>query len=274
MSKKKLSIKDLRDMNVYAADNAAKGADKEPYAQADLKMLYNKAYDELALQQSKRDQTIALYVTVVTALIAYVIPAKDINLTAEVKGWILIAAAIIGLLLAIVIIRYRIYKESYWLCCQTLTVMMNIPEEELTEDKIKAIYAQVMKTKYNELFDNFDKDNERFAYGRFVWKNLMSAETVYFIIQALCAGGLFGLGAYFLLAFLEWVAVAVGIVLGLLAVLALVSWYFWELSKVLNGVTDKDRFNSVFGKAWFLHLFVTPKSVEAHDCVAETTAEK
>ena len=100
--------------------------------------LYEHAHSELSLQQSKRDQIISLYLAVFTFLLPFVISLEGIAM--NLKGLIFIGIGIIGLILAPVIIRYRVYKEIYWLCCQTLTQLMNYESKEVDKELVQHLF--------------------------------------------------------------------------------------------------------------------------------------
>lgn len=249
-------IEELRTGNVYLKkDTTGDQPEMEKYVRVDLNMLYDKAFAELGLQQSKRDQLIALYLTVISLMVTAVLPAVAFD--AVTKGVILVAAAVVGFLLTLVIVRYRIYKEVYWLTCQTLTVMMNMDRLDLDETRIKMVFAQVMLTKARSFLKEERDGQLQIHRAKYIKKSFFSAETIYYIIQALCASVLFSLGVALISGLDTTWAIALGIVLTAFAMAILLRKYFLELIAVYEGLTDMKRFKQVFGKAWFLHMFLS-----------------
>ena len=111
----------------------------------DLDEMYGRAMSELGLQQSKRDQIIASYLTVLSLATSVAMTSEHITNT--MRGGFFLAAGIIGFLLAIIIIRYRVYKEAYWLCCQTISVLFGYRKEDLNKFVIQNVYRSTMLKK-------------------------------------------------------------------------------------------------------------------------------
>ncbi len=118
---------------------------KKSYIDVDLHELYEKAINELGLQQTKRDQIIAVYIALYAFLTPAVLEAKE--MPTSIQGALFLAAAVIGFFLALVIIRYRIYKEAYWLCCQSISVFFGIRKMELKKDLIQSVFYKVLEKK-------------------------------------------------------------------------------------------------------------------------------
>ena len=100
--------------------------------------IYDKAIAELGLQQTKRDQLITIYIALYAFLVPAILETQKISLSAQ--GWIFLACSILGVLFAVVIIRYRVYKEIYWLCCQSITTLMGYEKEKLNKSFFRAFY--------------------------------------------------------------------------------------------------------------------------------------
>lgn len=220
----------------------------------DLPALYEQANAELGLQQTKRDQIITVYLTMFSFLLPFSISIQDI--TWQAKGFILLAAAIIGLLFACVIVRYRIYKEAYWLCCQSITMMMAYDKSELTEDKVQEIYYHAMEQK-NGKYVLGKGANRRFKKWEFSMKNLMSAETLHYLIHSFITATLTGLSAGLISEQPLAIAIPLGIAVFAVMLLWLMWMYFKELIDLYAVLVDEleDSFKRIFDKAWFLHLF-------------------
>ena len=101
---------------------------KEP--NIELEKLYELTINELGLQQSKRDQLLTIYLAMCSFLIPFGF-SLDI-LSWQNKGYIFLATAIVGILFSNIIVRYRIYKEIYWLCCETITILFTLEKKTLT----------------------------------------------------------------------------------------------------------------------------------------------
>ena len=87
----------------------------------DLGGIYEHAHSELSLQQSKRDQIITIYLALCSFLLPFALGEELISIT--MKGVLFLVVGLVGMLFSCITVRYREYKEAYWLCCQTLTVL-------------------------------------------------------------------------------------------------------------------------------------------------------
>ncbi len=117
----------------------------QTHIDVNLDEMYARTVAEMTLQQTKRDQIIASYLTVLSLVTSVAVASKDI--TAPMRGGFFLAAGAIGILLALIIIRYRVYKEAYWLCCQTLSVMFGYKKEDINKELIQDIYRATMLKK-------------------------------------------------------------------------------------------------------------------------------
>ena len=136
--------------------------EKKPHLDVDLDTLYARTFSELGLQQSKRDQIITLYLAMFSFLIPFALSMESIGWQA--KGLILLVAAIVGILFALIIVRYRIYKEVYWLSCQSLTVLHGIKPEKMNKEMIQKIYYRTLKKK-GKAFLKINRNGEQhFSY--------------------------------------------------------------------------------------------------------------
>ncbi len=223
-------------------------------AEYDLGMLFEKSNEEMVAQQAKRDQIISLFL----AVFSFVVPfALSMEMSMAYKGLIFLAVAVIGFLFSVVIIRYRLYKESYWLCCQTLTSLMSFKQKEINKELVQAIYYQCMKKKFKKYVD--DREGTlRFKRWAFFQSTLYSGETLLYIIQAFVTALTFGLSVWLLLSgFGLWQSV-----LTALAALALFLYLTFMFLNELMHVYDvlvfdtNASFNKTYSRAWYLHLFV------------------
>ena len=233
---------------------------KKGYIDVDLTALYDKAVAELGLQQTKRDQIITVYI----ALFAFLTPAvlESENMSIRTQGFLFLAAAIIGLLFALIIVRYRIYKEVYWLCCQSIGVFFGIKEKELNKELIQSVFYKVLEKKGRKYIitrESGKKKGElKFRNWFYVGKNFFSSETFYYLIHVLITSGVLGLSLGMIVNVELIYRVILGIGVGLVVCVVLLYWYFHQcinVYKVLVDHTDKS-FNATFSNAWFLHFYV------------------
>ena len=219
-----------------------------------LEELYNHAHSELSLQQSKRDQIITIYLALCSFLIPFTLGEELIAW--QIKGLIFTVIGIVGVLFSFISIRYREYKEVYWLCCQSITVLKNLKEEEINKDTIQKVFYRCLYKKGNKLVIN-----GKFNHFGYVKKNLFSSETLYFLILGLIASCVFGIGIAIILPFQIWTKLVISFVIVLTMLLLLMYLYFSTCIKCykLLATTDKEEkdmlFSKVFGKAWFLHIY-------------------
>lgn len=226
----------------------------------DLTEQYKNANAEMSLQQSKRDQIITIYLAIFSFLIPFALSLSTIDWT--VKGIIFLGVGIIGVLFGMIIVRYRVYKECYWTCCQALTVMMNYNKEDLDKEFVQHVYYKCLFKKGNKFIqEKTQKDGsvkKKFKDGLFFKSNMFSAETIHFTIVAFIASIIFGFGAGLVCPLATLFAVLVGCGVGLIIFVLMHVEYFRQLKRVYRVLIDDldDSFNLAFSKAWFLHFYV------------------
>ena len=103
----------------------------------DLDSCYQQTVAELGLQQSKRDQIIAFYLTILGFVIPSVVSLEVGN---GPKALAFLAMYVIGAIFCHVILRYRIYKEVYWIACRVISQMCNIKPECRTKKNIYILF--------------------------------------------------------------------------------------------------------------------------------------
>lgn len=240
-----------------------------------LEDIYEHAHSELSLQQSKRDQIITIYL----ALCSFLLPIAlgDSVPTTGWKGLLFVLLGVVGILFSLIVVRYREYKEVYWICCQTLTVLQSFKPEKLDKQLIQRTFYYSLNKKGK---DFLHETTGRLQCGKFVKKNLNSSETFHYMIIVLMASFISGLGAALLC--LRWglLGIAVGVIVGLAVMACLMSVYFntcMKIYKVLEAPekgkekAKDDAFGSVFSKAWFLHMYYDE---EDHDPEKENTKKQ
>ncbi len=197
-------------------------------AEFDFPTMYQHAHDEMTLQQSKRDQMITVYLALITFIVPFSFSLEAI--TGVVQGLLFLALAIIGVLFNVIVIRYRIYKESYWLACQTLTLLTNYPTEAMDKTLVQSLYYQSMKKKYNGFIDHDAKKVKMFKLFK---KSLFSAETLYFAVHAFAVAVLSALSAIFLIGS-SLVGIISSIAIGVVVLSFLFILHFNTLSHVFE----------------------------------------
>lgn len=238
----------------------------ESFVQHDLKTLYVQACRELTLQQDKRDKTISIYVAVIAFLVPFLFSKETMTLDGfrmTFAGWVLVIAGLIGVFFSLSVVRYRIYKEVYWITCSVIAQMQNLLEQSFQKKNIQGLFLHCMEKKWKkfvpEYDENFQYDEKspklRVEYCELIRESYNSAEFYMFASIALIASVLigFGLGLVFNASGLAWPFIVVGV-----AVLGGLCWaYFHGLAHVFRYLSDhqRDSFNFSFGKAWFLHIY-------------------
>lgn len=232
-----------------------------------LDTLYEHTHSELSLQQSKRDQIITIYLALFSFIIPFALSLDSIAIW--MKGLIFIVVGIIGVLFSFINVRYRIYKEVYWLSCQAITVLMNVKEEELNKQAIqRAFYHSLSKKGKSYLVEK--KGEKKWSKSVFIKKNTFSSETMHHMIQVLITSVVLGLSAVLIVGDLYsyLIGAIVGVAILVIAFLLLMSNYFSKLMEVYAVMAykptkdaEKDQkernklFNSAFKSAWTLHVY-------------------
>ena len=238
----------------------------ESTVQHDLKTLYVQACRELTLQQDKRDKTISIYVAVIAFLVPFLFSKETMTLDGfrmTFAGWVLVIAGLIGVFFSLSVVRYRIYKEVYWITCSVIAQMQNLLEQSFQKKYIQGLFLHCMEKKWKDYVKDYDENSQydekspklRVEYCELIRDCYNSAEFYMFASIALIASALigFGLGLVFNASGLAWPFIVVGV-----AVLGGLCWaYFHGLAHVFRYLSDhqRDSFNFSFGKAWFLHIY-------------------
>jgi fatty acid desaturase len=232
----------------------------------DLLSIYKQAHEELSLQQSKRDQIITIYLALCSFLLPFALGEEMIPMM--IKGLIFIVVGIVGMLFSYIAIRYREYKEAYWLCCQTLTVLQSFRVEDLDKLTVQRAFYHCLKKKGKGYLreKNGEKRFRRLLYTK---KNIFSSETLHFVIIALMCSFISALGVSLALTNLANIGIIIGVIVGLCVFTHLVVIFFRTCIKIYLPLeeraneNDEERrnkaFNKVFSKAWFLHFYYDPK---------------
>lgn len=132
----KNEIKEKVELNEWELD--VDDSKRKVVKEYNFEKLYEHAHSELSLQQTKRDQIITLYLALCSFFIPFVLGEELIEW--HLKGGLFIIVGIVGVLFSFATIRYRVYKEIYWLCCQSITVLQNFKQEELDKLTVQKVF--------------------------------------------------------------------------------------------------------------------------------------
>jgi len=222
-----------------------------------LDTIYEKCIEEMTLQQSKRDQIITVYVAICSFVVSYILSSEMLSFF--VKGLVFFAIAIIGLGFSLIITRYRIYKEAYWICCQTITNLMSVKEEEINKETIQGLYYKCLK-KRGEKYENTYTFPPKFKYWTFFQKNIFSGETIYCLIHSFIVSTLIALSTFMTISVLNMgdKSLIIAVLMGVISFIWQVYIYFKNLIEIYSVLVDgmDESFNKAFSKAWFLHLYI------------------
>lgn len=248
----------MDELNVWEYDIEEKSIKKQK--DYNLETLYEHTHSELSLQQNKRDQIITIYLALFSFIIPFALSLEGVGLW--MKGLIFIAVGVIGVLFSHINVRYRVYKEAYWLACQALTVLMNVKEEELTKKNIQRAFYHSLKKKG----EGYCADG-KWSTKKFIKKNIYSAETMHQMIQVFITSTISCLGValvvYGLCAVRVWLAALIGAAVFVAVFVWLMTGYFKKFMEVYGVMREQnadrkrrdDLFNATFSKAWFLHVY-------------------
>lgn len=244
----------------------------DPAREINLENLYNLCTAELSLQQSKRDQIIAFYV----AIASFLIPtAYEMELFALFRAAAFALVAFIGAMLCRVVVRYRVYKEVYWVTARTITALMRAKPEKLEKTLVQHLFAKNLRKSMPSVVAYASEERDgvrvpvrirRFATVR---KQQNSAETMlYLLIVVMTAVPAF-LAGYTALACIPgapaWLPAACGAVLFLAVGGLLMRSYARTLADLYAYCFDGSdaSFNRAYSKAWFLHGFDMGENLDA-----------
>lgn len=220
----------------------------------DLQEIYAECIKELSLQQSKRDQLIAFYLTITGLVSAYLFSS---DITPVVRILIFFVLFVLGCIWSAITIRYKVYKEVYWMSCKTISSLFSVDREKIDKPYLQHIFYTVLKKCYKSVpkCESTNKPN----LMKFIIKNLTSAEylmflTIVLLTAASGAGGLFFLFYSLKLPVLGCILVALFLILFILYQTISYNKAALSVFKVMiDGLNFS--FNKVYEKAWFLHYF-------------------
>lgn len=221
-----------------------------------LEISYEKTVEELGLQQTKRDQIIALYLSI----LGFVIPSIiNLNVPRIAKGLGFFVIYLIGILFCRIVIRYRIYKEVYWIACRVISQLYNIRSESRNKETVQTLFYRTLKKNSPSVVIKNKKG--RISVWKSFKKQLSSAEMTLFNILLLFTSFIGGISVAYMFraGFL-----ATMIVSALIAALILFTYFklnrlyvtsLLDQYKCVDSGDTKDL-SIPFNKAWMLHCYV------------------
>ncbi len=218
----------------------------------DLDNCYDMTVAELGLQQSKRDQIIAFYLTILGFVIPNVISLDIPNIA---KGIAFLGMYIIGAIFCHVILRYRIYKEVYWIACRVITQLCNIKPAKRTRDVIHTLFYHALKKNQSTIV-KYKKNGEPSLLRSFR-RQLNSAETLLFETLAIFATLVGCIGASYLYSYNKIICVV--IILLLVIMFIKMNYKYATRLMELYKCIDTDTLDDLlipFGKAWMLECYI------------------
>lgn len=228
----------------------------------DLDSCYQQTVAELGLQQSKRDQIIAFYLTILGFVIPSVVSLEVGN---GPKALAFLAMYAIGTIFCHVILRYRIYKEVYWIACRVITQMCNIKPEHRTKKNIYILFYNALDHNKSSIVQygksrSGDKAPKR-SFFRSLKRQLNSAETLLYETLALFSGFVGAIGGYYAWCVAKPMGVAVWLVL-IYMFIRINYKYVTRLMALYDCIDEQNpdkklaELEATFAKAWMLHCYV------------------
>ncbi len=221
----------------------------------DLENIYTVANDELSLQQKKRDQIITLYLAMITFFVPFTI---ELEALPAVKGCMFLFLSVIGSLLGLIVIRYRVYKEIYWISLRAIAQLKNYEDSQINKSLIQSLYFNSL---YKKAAKYANKDKKKVKIFLLAKSVIFSAETLYFILQSFVSSAIFAVSVFFIFSSVSIpIRFAISIVLGIALFVFQYFTYIRALAKVYEVAArpdDKKAFNYCFSKAWHLHIYQT-----------------
>lgn len=233
----------------YVIEDSLRNDDKD----LRLEKSYEMCVSELGLQQSKRDQTIAFYI----AIISFVIPALvQMDMNNYVKSAGFLTLFILGSMLTKVIVRYRIYKEVYWITCRTITQLYNFHQKKITKDLVQHIFYRTMEKNKSSVIVENKKNKQKINRWKTFRKIQNSAETILYEVMVLMSSLVLWIGIFLLIpSSIYGIVVATTIII--INYIYFNVYYYKRLTGVYAVFVDDsdESFNATYTKAWFLHGF-------------------
>ena len=252
----------------------------------DLGSLYSQCNTEMAYQQSKRDQTIAFYIAIISFLVPAII---DMELDNSLFAVVYAVLWMVGWMLSGVVRRYRVYKECYWITLRAIGTLQRVAEEKLDKESFQKTYAATLRLNRpnvviakdessvlqpEEVTQAWEKEHAGESYTKKInyyktWKkNSTSAEYLLYMLIVLISSLMLAMAAFFAANWIFsmilpswegafWVCIGAAAIAVVLCVYNGARLYIRDLAEVYAYCFDykKKSFNKPYTKAWFLHCF-------------------
>lgn len=228
----------------------------------DLDTSYEQTVAELGLQQSKRDQIIAFYLTI----LGFVIPSVvSLDVGNGPKALAFLAMYMVGTIFCHVILRYRIYKEVYWIACRVISQMWNIKPEYRTKRNIYILFYNALDQNKSSIVQyTTGRQGEtvpKRSFFRSMKRQLNSAETLLYETLAMFSGFVGAIGGYY--AFCVSQILGVGIWVFIVYMFGRINYKYVNRLMTLYACIDESdedqkvkKMEATFAKAWMLHCYL------------------
>ncbi|MBR4724692.1 MAG: hypothetical protein IK071_02800 [Lachnospiraceae bacterium] len=221
-----------------------------------LETSYEKTVEELGLQQTKRDQIIALYLSILGFVIPNII---SLDIVPIGKGLGFLVIYIIGILLCRIVIRYRIYKEVYWISCRVISQLYNIVPELRNKETVQTLFFRSLKKNSSNVV--VKNRSGKVSTLKSFKKQLSSAEMTLFNILLIFASFIGGISATYLWKDGSVYSMIAAGVLVLVIIYTFCRLNYQYVSSLLLQYkcvsTEKTEDLSIpFNKAWMLHCYI------------------
>lgn len=245
----------------------------------DLDSSYQQTVAELGLQQSKRDQIIAFYLTILGFVIPNVVSLEVGN---GPKALAFVAMYVIGAIFCHVILRYRIYKEVYWIACRVISQMCNIKPEHRTKRNIYILFYNAMDNNKSSIVQ-YSKKQDGSVRKRSLFKSfkrqLNSAETLLYETLTLFSSFVGAIGGYYAWCVSKVLGVAVWAIL-IYMIIRINYKYVTRLMALYKCIDELDEdkklelLEATFAKAWMLHCYVDDVVEDEEEDICNGIQEK
>lgn len=227
-----------------------------------LDSCYEQTVAELGLQQSKRDQIIAFYLTI----LGFVIPSVvSLEVGDSPKALAFLAMYVIGSIFCHVILRYRIYKEVYWIACRVISQMCNIKPDCRTKKNIYILFYNALDNNKSSIVQYAPKRPGDSTCKRSLFRSfkrqLNSAETLLYETLAFFSGFVGAIGGYYAWCVSRILGVAIWLMIAYMFI-RINYKYVTRLMALYNCIDEQDadkkleQMEATFAKAWMLHCYV------------------
>ncbi len=218
-----------------------------------LQNTYNNCVTELTAQQTKRDQTIAFYIAVISFAIPSII---DLKMGFSAKAAALLVLFLLGCMLTRVIARYRVYKEVYWITCRTISQLYLFDQNRIDKDVLQGVFYRTLRKNAGTVLVMDGQGSEKINKWKTFRKIFQGAEATLYLVMAGMSAGVLWISILLFFNF-SWAGYAAATVLALADLFYWSRHYYKQLTSVYYVVKGKDdpSFNAVYSKAWFLHYY-------------------